>query len=89
MPLYDYRCTECGDTQTKNLRISNRELPTEDPCIICGGKIIQVILSAPAMGDAIRLGITRPDSGMKEVLQKIHERTPKSRLNEVSNLTRL
>ena len=63
--------------------------PTEEPCSECGGSVEKVILGAPSLGDAIRLGVTRPDSGMKEVLQKIHERTPGSKLNSVSQLTRI
>ncbi len=89
MPIYDYQCRSCGKIETKNLKISDRDLPTKEPCSECSGEVIKVMLGAPAMGDAIRLGITRPDGGMKEVLQKVHERTPGSRLNDVSNLTRM
>lgn len=63
--------------------------PTEEPCSECGGSVEKVILGAPTVGDAIRLGVTRPDGGMKEVLQKIHERTAGSTLNKTSQLTRL
>lgn len=47
------------------------------------------MLSAPSIGDSVRLGIRRPDNGMREVLQKIDSTTAKSRLKECSNLTRL
>ena len=89
IPIYDYECKKCGNTHAENLKIADRNAPTLTPCPSCGGEVIKVMLGAPAMGDAIRLGITRPDSGMKEVLQRVHERTPGSRLKDVSNLTRL
>jgi hypothetical protein len=36
------------------------------------------------MGDPVRLGVRKKDSGFKEVLQKIHERSPGSTLNKGS-----
>lgn len=91
MPIYDYKCGACGSVFTKSLGISNREQPKEEACPNCSvvGEISQVILGAPSIGDAVRLGVTRPDGGMKEVIQKIHERTPGSRLNDNSQLTRV
>lgn len=73
------------------MSIALRGQPIESPCPSCGevGKINQVMLSAPSIGDSVRLGIKRPDSGMREVLQKIDANVPKSKLKECSNLTRL
>jgi hypothetical protein len=36
--------------------------------------------------DPVRLGIRKPDQGFKEVLQRIHEKTPGSQLNKNSNI---
>lgn len=89
MPLYDYQCKQCSNVITRNVRIADMHVPTETPCSECGGQLEKVLLSAPTIGDGVRLGVRRPDSGMKEVLQKIHERTPGSKLNSVSQLTRI
>jgi len=47
---------------------------------------IQALLSAPVMMDPVRAGVRRPDNGFKEVLQRIHEKTPGSRLDKTSNI---
>lgn len=39
----------------------------------------------PAFADPVRVGVRKPDSGFKEVLQKIHEKTPGSTLNRSSS----
>ena len=91
MPVYDYKCDSCGSYHTKNLSIANRAMPISEPCPSCGevGNITQQILGAPSVGDGVRLGIRRPDNGMREVLQKIDAGVANSRLKECSNLTRL
>lgn len=40
---------------------------------------------APGMVDPVRVGVRKKDAGFKEVLQKIHERTPGSQLNTLSS----
>lgn len=40
---------------------------------------------APSMGDSVRLGLRKPDSGFKEVLHKIHERAPGSQIKTNSS----
>ena len=89
--LYDYECTSCGHIFPRNISLSRRLEPIGEPCPACNesGHIQQVILGAPAIGDGVRLGVRRPDGGMKEVLQKIQERTAGARLNENSNLVRM
>ena len=45
-----------------------------------------VILTSPSLGDPTKLTATRKmDSGFKEVLQKIHDKTPGSTLNTHSS----
>ena len=46
---------------------------------------IESMLGMNALIDPVRLGIRRPDQGFKEVLQKIHEKTPGSQLNKTSS----
>ena len=39
-----------------------------------------LITGAPALGDSVRLGVTKPDGGFNEVLSKIHSNNYKSNL---------
>jgi hypothetical protein len=54
-----------------------------EPCPQCAEVAVKkVIRSAPALGDSVRLGLRHPDNGFKDVLKKIHEATPGSRLDK-------
>jgi putative FmdB family regulatory protein len=61
MPTYDYKCNQCSYTFEEDLKIADRKIPTESPCVkqilhgenpasqgfeTCGGEITQV-MSAP------------------------------------------
>lgn len=82
MPTYEYECETCKHYFTKFLSISNMKQPEVEPCPKCEALAVKkVIFTAPALGDPVRLGITRPDGGFKEVLQKVHAANPGSRLN--------
>lgn len=60
--------------------------PEGEPCANCGElSVKKVILTAPTLGDPVRLGLRRPDNGFKEVLQKIHDKTPGSTLKSNSS----
>lgn len=80
MPTYDYSCSECNGTFEKILSISRMNEPLEQPCPKCSKEgCITKLVGAPAM---VR-DTPRPDAGFREVLQKIHEKTPGSTLNSV------
>jgi len=60
MPTYDYKCEKCGYSFEEDLKISDRNIPTESPCVQqitqtkhmsfeCGGKVKQII-AAPYFG---------------------------------------
>lgn len=83
MPLYDYKCKDCETTFEKSCKIVEMDEPKECPsCKSMNSE--KFIGGAPAFGDPFRMGITRPDQGFKEVLQRIHEKTPGSILNQTS-----
>lgn len=88
MPTYDYRCSKCGNTWERILKIAEKNLPVDEPCPHCQetGGVESFIGGAPLFGDPVRLGRIKPDNGFKEVLQKVHERTPGSQLNQTSTL---
>ncbi len=80
MPTYSFRNKDTGEIFDKVMRIADRdEFLTQNPNLEC------VITGAPAFtGDHIT-AVKKYDSGFKEVLQKIHERTPGSQLNKTSS----
>jgi hypothetical protein len=60
--------------------------PEEIPCPDCQElRVKKVIMTAPALGDSVRLRIRRPDEGFKDVLRKIHDSTPGSTLKNNSS----
>ena len=80
MPLYDFRNKDTGEVFEKFMSISAKEeYLKENPNI-------ESMLGMNALIDPVRLGIRRPDQGFKEVLQKIHEKTPGSQLNKTTHI---
>jgi len=78
MPSYDFRNKDTGEVFGKIMKIAEKE-----QYLIDNPNIEQALLSAPAFtGDHI---VIKRDTGLKEVLQKIHEKTPGSNLNNFSS----
>ena len=79
MPLYEFRNKETGEVFEKLLSISAKEdYLKENP------NVEPFISSAPPLIDPVRLGVRKTDQGFKEVLQRIHEKTPGSQLNKTN-----
>lgn len=80
MPTYVFRNKETGEQFEKIMKIS--ELDTfrqENPQL-------ETIIQSVAFGDPTKLTSSRKfDTGFKEVLQRIHEKTPGSQLNKSSS----
>ena len=82
MPFYQYSCAACTHEFEKSLKIAERD--EAQVCPECNsGETVRGVSAAPLI-DPVRLGIRRPDAGWKEVLQKIHEKTPGSILKSQS-----
>lgn len=81
MPVYDFRNTETGEVFELTMPYSKKvDYLNDNP------HIQSVILTAPTLGDPTKLTSTRKfDSGFTQVLEKIHERTPGSQLNQLSS----
>ena len=78
MPSYDFKNKDTGEVFGKFMKIAEKE-----QYLIDNPNIEQALLSAPAFtGDHI---VIKRDTGFKEVLQKIHEKTPGSNLNNFSS----
>ena len=78
MPLYDFRNKDTGEVFEKFMSIAAKEeYLKENPNI-------ESMLGMNPLIDPVRLGIHKADNGFKEVLQRIHEKTPGSTLNKTS-----
>jgi len=80
MPIYDFRNKETGEVIEKTISYNAKlEYLTQNP------HMESVILTSPSLGDPTKLTATRKfDTGFKDVLQKIHEKTPGSQLDKSS-----
>lgn len=80
MPIYVFRNKETGEQFEQIMKISELDsFRGENPQL-------ETIIQAVALGDPTKLSSSRKfDSGFKEVLQKIHERSPGSELNKTSS----
>jgi hypothetical protein len=80
MPTYVFRNKETGEQFEKIMKIS--ELDTfrnENPQL-------ETVIQSVAFGDPTKMTSTRKfDTGFKEVLQRIHEKTPGSQLQKSSS----
>jgi len=77
VPLYDYECLKCNTRFERMKKMNAMDEPLSEPCPECEavGHIEQSITSA-ALGDPIRLGVKRPDSGWGDVLSKVKAAHP-------------
>jgi hypothetical protein len=80
MPTYVFRNKETGEQFEQIMKISELDsFRVENPQL-------ETVIQAVALGDPTKLTSSRKfDSGFKEVLQKIHERSPGSELNKTSS----
>lgn len=90
MPTYAYKCKKCNHEFDWVSKIDLREKPLTDPCPNCGEyDNIERVITSVGFGDPVRMGFIKGDSGMKEALQRIHEKTPGSRLDQLSTITKI
>jgi putative FmdB family regulatory protein len=82
MPFYAFKCPHCENRFERLLKIADRDI--EQECTECAQPAERQV-EAPMMMDPVRAGVTKVPAGFKEVLHKIHEKTPGSRLNESAN----
>ena len=71
MPYYDYQCKVCEHEFEMNMKISERKLPTEEPCPKCSEREVTQQLAAPYQGDPWHFAGKKPDEGFKDRLREI------------------
>lgn len=75
MPTYTFKNKDTGEIVEKIMSLSQYEKFHDDN--------LERYFDAPIpRGDAVRLGLIKPDGAFNEVLAKIHERNYKSSLND-------
>jgi putative FmdB family regulatory protein len=89
MPIYGYKCAECGSSTDINKKIADRHSTETDICSTCGsqGKL-QLEVSAPLVGYSISVnggyGSKVPD-GFKDVLRNIDRKAGVKKQNSTSS----
>jgi hypothetical protein len=80
MPTYVFRNKETGEQFEKIMKISELDnFRNENPQL-------ETVIQAVSFGDPTKMTSTRKfDTGFKEVLQRIHEKTPGSQLQKSSS----
>lgn len=87
MPYYDFSCSVCDNTSELNKKISERDNTDNDTCTHCGnvGTLVRGVSSAlVGYSTTVAGGYGKIPSGFKDVLNRIHERSPGSRLPQTS-----
>ena len=78
MPNYTFLDTTITDTTANRFDISMR-ISELDDYKLKNPHLKQLIVSAPSIGDAHRLGRIKPDEGFSDVLRNVKEHHPCSR----------
>lgn len=66
MPVYTFKDLNTGDEFTTVMSMTERE-----EYLKANPHIQQQLISAPALGDSIRLGLKKPDNGFRDRLKEI------------------
>jgi hypothetical protein len=76
VPLYSFYNKKTKKSFEELMKIAEMEQYLKD-----NPHIVQEITKAPAIGDAFRLGVRRPDEGFKDRLREIKSKFPRSTIN--------
>ena len=80
MPTYVFRNKETNEQFEKIMKMSELDKFREE------NPQLETVIQSVAFGDPTKLTSSRKfDTGFKEVLQRIHEKTPGSQLNKSSS----
>ena len=69
MPTYTFLNTDSGETFTTIMSIAERE-----EYLKSNPHIQQQLISAPALGDSIKLGLRKPPDSFRDVLREIKKK---------------
>ena len=90
MPIYGKKCNRCNHEFEVFASMSNYNKANSEPCPNCNEiGFVESMIIAVAGIDPMRLGRVKPSSEFKERLQRIHETTAGSTLNQHSNIVQI
>ena len=81
MPTYTFVNSETQEEQTEFLTLSQR-----DEFLKSNPHYFQK-LATPSIGDSVRLGVTKPDIGHRELLNNMHKKLDRPGLNLTNRQT--
>lgn len=88
MALYNYTCTSCDATFELSKKISERDNVGLDACPECAtiGQIVRQV-GSPMIGYSVTVpgGYGKPPEGFREVLRRIHSRSPGSQMDKTAS----
>lgn len=89
MPIYDFTCSVCDSTTELNKKIAQRDETSNEACTHCQsvGTLERGVSSALVGYSTTTTSSSygKIPSGFKDVLNRIHERSPGSRLPQTSS----
>ena len=71
MPIYEFI-----DTKTEKVHTVTMSIKEKEEYLARNEHIQSYFTQATTLGDAVRLGLKKPDDGFKEVLSRVIEKTP-------------
>ena len=71
MPYYDYYCSSCKHEFEINMKISERHVPTQEPCPECSERDVEQQFATPVIGDPWHFAGKKPDEGFRDRLREI------------------
>lgn len=72
MPVYYYKCSQCGCEQTQTLSMDKRKDPESQPCPQCEELEVKIQIKAPRIVTGVGSG-PRVTDGFKENMSRIKE----------------
>lgn len=75
LPLYTFINKDTGEERDEMMSVSERDE------FLAQNENFTQKLSVPSFVDPVRLGVTRPDNGFKEAVQKVQEAHPINEIN--------
>lgn len=86
MPIYCYRCKNCGASFERRLSMDNMEKPlSEKPkeCTCEGDYKIEQTFTTANFGDPWKMGRIKPSDGFRGLLKDIKKRHPNSTIRDI------
>jgi putative FmdB family regulatory protein len=89
LPTYLYHCDKCSEPVEFILKMDDRDSKLGLVCTSCNDGHLVRSVTPIAFGDPVRMGLSGKRGDMKEILQRVHQRTPGSILDQTSQINKI